>query len=442
MSPGSISRRRILGAGFAAAGGAAVLHALQSFAAQPNGSRPPNFIFLFADDAGYGDLACYGNTEIRTPNLDRMAVEGLKFTSFYSCAPVCSPSRAGFLTGRYPIRMGITRVLFPNDKIGIPDSEITIAQALKKLGYATACIGKWHVGHLPQFLPTRHGFDRFFGIPYSNDMKPRWLMRDETVIEETAPNDQLTQLYTAEASKFIEESKDRPFFLYVPYAMPHVPLGASEKFKGKSKRGLYGDVIEEMDWSVGEILATLKRLGLDDNTLVIFSSDNGPWLSQGKNGGSAGILRNGKGTTFEGGMREPCIARWPGKIKPGRVDDRPAMMIDLFPTFVTLAGGKIPTDRIIDGRDLSPVLLGTGARADENLFYYNDRRLEAVRSGNWKLKLANPPTTRQAKPAGPMLFDLEGDPREKKNLAAEHPEIVARLRQLMVEFQKTVPPTK
>jgi len=439
QSASAISRRRILRGGVAAAGGVAMVELLRGIAGAAEGNgRRPNFVFIFCDDLGYGDLGCYGNSEIRTPNLDRMAEQGLKMTSFYAAAPVCTPSRAAFVTARYPIRCGLTRVLFPNDKVGMPDSEITLAQALRELGYATACIGKWHLGHLPQFLPTRHGFDRFFGIPYSNDMKPRWLMRDENVIEETAPLDTLTQRYTAEAVKFMEESKGRPFFLYLAHTMPHVPLGASEAFKGKSKRGLYGDVVEELDWSVGQVLEALKRLGLEESTLVVFSSDNGPWLSQGKNGGSAGKLRNGKGTTFEGGMREPCIARWPGKIKAGRVDNRPAMMIDLFPTFVALAGGKMPGGRIIDGRDISGLLLGTGVRADEDFFYWNDRRLEAMRSGRWKLKLPAAPK-KDEKPGPVMLFDLEADPNETTNLAAQNAEVVARLRKLMSEHQKTVP---
>ncbi len=319
------------------------------------------------------------------------------------------------------MRSKLPNVLFPGSKTGMPDSEITIAQALKPLGYATGIIGKWHLGHLPQFLPTRHGFDFFLGIPYSNDMaidpttklaadvklnndftperikseKPKAhvvpLMRNEEIVEYPIDQSTLTQRYTQEAIKFIESNKSKPFFLYVPHNMPHIPLAASPAFKGKSARGLYGDVIEELDWSAGQILDCLKRNGLDENTLVVFSSDNGPWLEKKENGGSAGKLRDGKGTTFEGGVRMPCIARWPGRIKPAQVAERPAIMLDWLPTFVRLAGGSVPTDRIIDGKEIGPVLLGTGKRADEEFFFYVGWQLQAHRSGSWKLKLFTPP---------------------------------------------------
>jgi arylsulfatase A-like enzyme len=403
--------------------------------------RPPNFVFLYADDAGYGDLGCYGNTQIKTTNLDRMAAEGMRFTNFYSCAPICTPSRAGLLTGRYPIRNGLNRVLNPESKDGIDASEITLAEALKKRGYATACIGKWHLGHLPEYLPTRHGFDRYFGLPYSNDMTPCPLLRDEKTIEEPVELSTLTQRYTAEALQFIADCKDKPFFLYVPYTMPHVPLAASAKFKGKSAGGLYGDVLEELDSSVGEILAALKRYDLDSRTLVVFSSDNGPWLAKAPDAGSTGPLRDGKFSTFEGGIRMPCLARWPGKIKAGRVEGPPAIMLDWFPTFLHLAGGSLPDDRVIDGKDLSGVLLGTGKRADEEFFFYYHDELQAHRSGPWKLKL--PLAGDKGHPL--LLFNLDDDPGEKTNMADKHPEIVQRLQTRIAEFQKqlgTVPRTK
>jgi len=281
--------------------------------------RKPNFVIIFTDDQGYADVGCFGAKGFATPNLDRMAAEGTKFTDFYSAAPVCSPARAALLTGCYPRRVSIPRVLFPRDNIGLNPEEITIAELLKKRGYATACIGKWHLGHLPQFLPTSQGFDYYFGLPYSNDMSPLPLIEGNQAIEHDPDQNTLTQRYTEKAVDFITKNKDRPFFLYLPHTMPHVPLGVSENFKGKSARGLYGDVIMEIDWSVGKILQTLKKLNLDEQTLVIFTSDNGPWLSKGKHGGKADPLRDGKFSTYEGGMRMPCIMRWPGKIPPAKV---------------------------------------------------------------------------------------------------------------------------
>lgn len=355
------------------------------FAAAP-AAAPPNIIIIYADDLGWGDLGCYGHPSIRTPQLDRMATEGLRFTDFYSAAEVCTPSRAALLTGRYPVRNGMCsdsrRVLFPNSRGGLPAGEITIARALKTRGYATACVGKWHLGHRPEFLPTRHGFDSYFGIPYSNDMdrdaavgpkgreaflapkseywKPP-VLRNEAEIERGPDQTQLTRRYTEEAQKFIRERRGGPFFLYLAHNMPHVPLFASERFKGRSPRGLYGDVVEELDWSVGEILETLRREKLEQNTLVFFSSDNGPWLIFNQHGGSAGLLREGKGSTWEGGMRVPGIAWWPGKIAPGGVHRGIASTMDLFTTSLRLAGADVPADRVIDGLDLRPVLLGTGA---------------------------------------------------------------------------------
>ncbi|MCY2954628.1 MAG: sulfatase [Planctomycetota bacterium] len=438
MMPTTVQTRRSFlqsilstGVAFTAAG------CLHQKSRESDSARPPNFIIIFCDDLGYGDLACYGNTQIKTANLDKMASEGLKFTNFYACAALCTPSRVGLMTGRYQIRSGLTRVLFPKDTAGFPDSEISLASALKPLGYSTAIVGKWHLGCRPEHLPTRHGFDYYFGIPYSNDMTPTPLMRNEEVIEEPAHQPSLTTRYTEEATNFIKQNRNKPFFLYLAHNMPHVPLAVSDKLKGKSAGGLYGDVIEEIDWSVGQILATLKKYDLDEKTLVIFTSDNGPWLEKKKGAGSAGPLRNGKGTPFEGGIREPAIARWPGKIAPGRVTNHPAITVDLFPTFIKLGGGSAPTDRRIDGRDITPIFLNTGARPDENFFFYIDKTLRAHRSGPWKVILPAQAATRPTDPQ-PLLFNLDEDPSEKTNVAAKYPEIMQRLQQQIAVFQKSL----
>lgn len=345
------------------------------------GEIRPNFVIILADDLGYGDLGCYGHPTIRTPNLDQMAIEGQKYMNAYVCECVCTPSRAGLLTGRYAIRSGMCsskrRVLFPNSAGGLPQYEITIAKALKQKGYATACIGKWHLGHLPQFLPSKHGFDYFFGLPYPNDQNnisgkgldavfnPRIeyfnvpLMRDDKIIERPADQTKLTERYTDESIAFIKKNKDKPFFLYIPHTFPHMPLFASEKFRGKSQRGLYGDTVEELDWSVGQVLQTLRDEKLDKNTLVIFTSDNGPWVFRDLHGGSAGLLRDGKGSTFEGGFREPFIAWWPGKVPAGKTIHDMVSTLDLLPTILKLAGAKVPDDRDLDGYDIAPVLFGT-----------------------------------------------------------------------------------
>ncbi len=407
-------------------------------------SRKPNFIIIFCDDLGYGDLHCYGAEKIQTPNLDRMAEEGMRFNSFYACAPVCTPSRAGLLTGRYPIHSGLMNVLFPYSQDGIGDEEITLAEALKTRGYATACVGKWHLGHLPPYLPTRHGFDYYFGIPYSNDMDsqkrgdpPIPLMRNEAIIEQPADQDTLTRRYTEEAIRFISEHKDRPFFLYLPHTMPHVPLHASNAFAGRSQGGLYGDVVEEIDWSTGEILAELKKQGLEENTLVIFTSDNGPWLSQGENGGSAGKLRLGKGSTFEGGFRVPCLMRWPGTIRAGSVYEGQAGTLDLFPTLLALAGGELPDGRAYDGCDIRPVLLGEGDRPEKDFFYFNGQDLQACRHGRWKAKKPFKGNVYGEPLEHPwLLFDLERDPGETTNLAEQYPAILASLQMKMKEFRK------
>lgn len=416
-------------------------------------SRKPNFVIIYADDLGYGDLSCYGSETIETPNLDQMAAEGLKFESFYVCAAVCTPSRAGLLTGRQPMRSGMTRVLFPFSEEGLSQSEITLAEALKKEGYATACIGKWHLGHLPPYLPTRHGFDYYYGVPYSNDMNverrgdpPIPLMRNEEIIEQPAHQATLTKRYAQEAAQFIREHKDEPFFLYVPHTMPHIPLFVSDEFKGVSEGGLYGDVIEEIDWSVGQILDEIKAQGLDEDTLVIFSSDNGPWLVMDERGGSSGKLRHGKGTVFEGGVRVPCVMRWPGKIEAGRVTNEPAITFDLFPTLVALAGGEMPDDREYDGYDIRPLIFGTGERPDEEFYFFRGRDLRAHRSGKWKVKkpfdgnVYGEPLQHDW-----LLFNLEEDPYEQNNLAEEHPEILSRMQDKMERYVASLgdlPPEK
>jgi arylsulfatase A-like enzyme len=415
---------------------------------------PPNVVIILADDQGYGDLGCYGAKDIATPNLDRMAKEGVRLTDFYVAQPVCSASRAALLTGCYPNRVGIVYALGPADRHGISAEEKTIADVLKPRGYATAIYGKWHLGHRPPFLPTRHGFDEYFGLPYSNDMWPNHpvgrypdlpLIEGEKVITVNPDQTKLTTWYTEHAVKFIEKNKDRPFFLYVPHAMPHVPLHVSDKFKGKSKRGLYGDVIMEIDWSVGEILAALKKNGIDERTLVIYTSDNGPWLPYGEHSGSAEPLREGKFTTWEGGVRMPCIARWPKHIPAGTVCREPAMTIDLLPTVAKLAGAELP-NHPIDGLDIWPLLSGkSDAKSPhEALYFYWDRHLQAVRSGRWKLHFPHDYPTLAGKPGGkdgkpvnyvgdvtPLaLYDLENDIAETTNVLEKHPDVVKRLQAL------------
>ena len=442
---------RLLGAGAAAAAGPAWLRGQEARAPK----RLPNFVILFTDDQGYQDVGCFGSPLIKTPRLDRMADEGMRFTDFYSAAPVCTPSRAALLTGCYPQRVSLPGVLFPNAKIGLNPKEITIASLLRKRGYATMCIGKWHLGHLEPFLPTSHGFDGYFGIPYSNDMHHGGgvpLMRDTKIIERPVKQNDLTERYTAEAVKFITASKDKPFFLYLPHTFPHVPLFAVDPFKGKSKRGLYGDVIECIDWSTGRILDTLKKLGLDEHTLVVFTSDNGPWLSKGKNGGCALPLRGGKFTTFEGGMREPCLMRWPGKIPAGKVCREIATTMDVLPTLARLAGAAVPTDRVIDGKDIFPLMAGeAGARTPhEAFFFHRGMRLEAVRGGKWKLHLSRTVRPRrkkgqpkpEARKTPPQLYDLRADISEKNNVADQHPEVVQRLTALAGTFTEDLAKTR
>jgi arylsulfatase A-like enzyme len=412
----------------------------------------PNVVLIFIDDMGYGDIGPFGSTKTRTPNLDRMAREGMKLTSFYA-APVCSVSRAQVMTGCYGVRVSIPGVLSPGAHNGINKDEHTVAELMKARGYATICLGKWHLGDQPEFLPTRHGFDHYFGLPYSNDMMKKArvngqlvvpLVRDEQVIELLAGDDQdrLTERYTDEAVKFINENKDRPFFLYLPHTAVHVPIHPGEKFRDRSTNGRYGDWVEEVDWSVGRVLETLQKLQLAENTLVMFSSDNGPWLTQGKNGGEAGPLRGGKGSTWEGGVREPTLAWWPGKIAPGTICDAVAGNIDFLPTFVKLAGGQVPSDRKIDGKDILPLLLGeTKESPHEARYYYNGYKLQAVRVGAWKLAFAPQAEglgkNNQTIPASldqPRLYNLDNEIGERTDVAGDHPDVVNRLKVLALKM--------
>ena len=427
-------------------------------------SNTPNFIIIFADDLGYGDLGAYGHPTIKTPNLDKMAEEGQKWTNFYAAASVCTPIRAALLTGRLPVRNGMCsdkiRVLFPNSVHGLPASEITLAEQLKTAGYKTACIGKWHLGHREQYLPTNHGFDYYYGIPYSNDMDkvpgehyreyyleegaiktenfnvP--LIRNTEIIERPADQNTITKRYSEEAVNFIKENKDVPFFIYLAHNLPHIPLFASSEFLGKSERGLYGDVVEEIDHGVGQIVATLKAEGLDEHTIVVFTSDNGPWLPFKTHGGSAGLLRAGKGSTWEGGMREPCIFWGPGRVKPAVVADLGTTM-DLFTTFSKMAGVPIPDDRIMDGMDLSPVLSGNGPGPRNKMFFYRGTSIYAARLGDYKLHYITQGAYgmhgEKEVHDPPLLFNLSHDPSEQYNIAGDHPGIIAQINKMVKEHQ-------
>lgn len=405
---------------------------------------PPNIVLIYADDLGYGDLGCYGS-KIRTPNIDKLAKEGVLLRQFCSASPVCSPSRASLLTGRYGVRAGVQTVLHPTDTSGLSESETTLAQVLKQAGYQTSCIGKWHLGTEEKYLPTRRGFDEYFGIPYSNDQWPSLLMQNEKVIENPVELMFLTARYTEKAVHFIRRSKGKPFFLYMPHTFPHVPLAASPAFKGKSPMGLYGDTIEEIDWSVGRILQELTDNGLDNNTLVIFSSDNGPWHQ-----GSPGRLRGRKGDTFEGGMRVPFVARFPGRIPEGKTITELATTLDIMPTLAGLAGAPLPKNPL-DGVDIWPLLSGTAPTAARQAFLYFDNwNLQCIRAGNWKLHMAryNSPAYVPEPKVGrvnypllrPELYDLSVDPAESSDMSAQNPAVVTRLRALADRILPTLPP--
>ena len=396
---------------------------------------------IYADDLGYGDLGVYGS-KIRTPNLDRMAGEGVRFTQFYSANPVCSPSRAALLTGRYPTRVGVPRVLNANDTTGLALNETTMAKMLKDSGYRTMAVGKWHLGHQPEYLPTARGFDEYFGIPYSNDMSPRVLMHNTEKIEEPAVLETLTPRYTDQAVKFLERDRGTPFFLYMPHTFPHIPLAASQRFRGKSPLGLYGDVIEELDWSVGEVLSAIKRIGADNNTLVMFSSDNGPWYQ-----GSAGALRGRKGSTYEGGVREPFLARFPGRIPAGKVCQGVASTIDILPTVAKLTGAKLPS-LPLDGIDIWPLLTSSRPSIErEALLYFDNWNLQCARWGKWKLHFARYNTFAYSPaPQGgrinlplrpPELYDIESDPMESYDVATENPAVVKEIQSRVDRLRAT-----
>ncbi|MDH5382419.1 MAG: sulfatase [Cyclobacteriaceae bacterium] len=427
---------------------------------------PPNIVILFADDMGYGDTGAFGHPTIQTPNLDRMAYEGQKWTSFYVAASVCTPSRAGLLTGRLPIRSGMCssrrRVLFPDSEGGLPASEITIAEMLKEQNYKTAAIGKWHLGHLKEYLPPNHGFDYYFGIPYSNDMdrvsnpdityregllNPKTdyfnvpIIKNLEEIERPADQTTITKRYTDETIQFIEENKGNPFFVYLAYSLPHVPLFRSKEFEGHSKRGIYGDVIEEIDWSVGEIMSALEKNGLAENTLVVFTSDNGPWLTFETHAGSAGLLRDGKGSTYEGGMREPTMFYWKGKLKNGVVDGM-GSTLDLLPTIASLTGSKLPSDRILDGVDLSETLLkGTESPRKSMIYYWGDE-LYAYRSGKYKAHfITHERVYRDGKKEFrevPALYDLETDPGEHFDIGEQNADIITKIREEVEKHKQTI----
>ena len=435
----------------------------------------PNIVFIFADDLGYGDLGCYGAKDIATPNLDRLAVEGTRFTSFHVGQSVCTASRAALMTGSYPNRVSMAGALNHTSMVGLHANERLLPQLFKERGYATAIFGKWHLGHQPPFLPTRRGFDEWAGIPYSNDNGPLhpvvrgipslpWY-ENEKVVELDPDQSQFTRRLTERAVSFIERNRDKPFFLYVPHIMPHVPIFASEKFRGTSRRGLYGDVVQELDWGVGEVLAALRRLGLEQRTLVVFSSDNGPFLSYGEHAGSASPLREGKLTTFGGGHSTPCIVRWPGHVPAKRVTDEPLAAMDFYVSFAKLIGAPLPAVKL-DGVDARPLLFGErGAKGRDEFWFYSGDELHAVRQGDWKLHLPHEYLTVAAEPGRGgkpsnyanmkpqaiensgirgiasrhgyrvekielSLFNVKADPGETQNLAAQHPEIVARLQEV------------
>jgi arylsulfatase A len=439
----------------------------------------PNVVVIFIDDMGYADIGPFGGDPTLTPTLNRMAKEGRRFTNFYVSQAVCSASRASLLTGCYNVRVGILGALGPASDIGINSDEMTLAEVCRQKGYATACFGKWHLGHHPEFLPQQHGFDEYYGLPYSNDMWPfhpevmnlpmeerlkQWpnlpLISGSEVIDTEVTSEEQTQLttqYTEHAVSFIERHADRPFFLYVPHSMVHVPLFVSEKFRGETEKGLFADVVKEVDWSVGQILDALKRNKLDENTLVIFTSDNGPWLSYGDHAGSAKPLREGKGTMFDGGCRVPCLMRWPGKIPAGSECSQPAMTIDILPTVAQLINAKLP-EHPIDGKNIWPLIDGTpdATSPQEAYYFYWGSELQAIRSGDWKLHFPHDYRTLNGKPGGKdgipakhenakielSLFNLTTDPGESTNVAGAHPEVVEGLSKLAEKARAELGDTK
>ncbi|HMQ50419.1 MAG TPA: sulfatase [Saprospiraceae bacterium] len=420
---------------------------LLSFDETPMIEKPTNIILVFADDLGYGDLSCYGHPTIHTKHLDKMAGEGIRFTSFYAAASVCTPSRAALLTGRYPIRNAPYN-FGPESKDGLPLEEITLAEVLKKKGYKAQAIGKWHLGHLPAYLPTARGFDSFYGLPYSNDMILPWcpwltesdklfLYEDGLPVKEIGyDQENLTVDYTQKATAFIREHRDEPFFLYLAHNMPHLPISTAKAFVGKSQAGLYGDVVETIDWSMGEIFRAIQEAGIEQNTLVVFASDNGPWQNLPKrmlqkgvletHAGSAGMLKGSKATTYEGGFRVPAIVRWPGKIPAQQVSREVVNTMDIFATLVEIAGAELPADRKIDGRSIYPLLTGERQATSHPFFYCREAVLEAVRVGKWKLRYTTG--------SGYELYDLDTDPGEKFNAVEAHPDIVVKLANEMQHF--------
>lgn len=447
--------------------GAVIGAVAAAISAQPPPGRPPNFVVILADDQGYGDLGSYGHPTIRTPNIDRLAAEGQRWTSFYA-APVCTPSRAQLLTGRLAVRTGLhSGVLFPDSTGGLQPEEVTVAELLRTRGYATQIVGKWHLGVLPEYLPTNQGFDSYFGIPYSNDMDQTGsglppgqafarimdpkieyfnvpLMRDKSIVERPAQQATITRRYTDEAIAFIKAHRNGPFLLYLAHNMPHMPLFRSTEFEDRSQRGRYGDAVEEIDWNVGRLIATLRELKIEQNTLVLYTSDNGPWAPYREQGGSAGPLRGAKGTTWEGGMRVPAIFWWPGAIKAGVVTGI-GSELDVMQTFAALSGARVPADRVLDGYDLSATLRGSARSPRETLFYYGSGGLAAVRHGAYKAHFIIPPDGAGAPAptdARPQLYNLDQDPSEKFDLAAARPDVVEDLRRLAEEHKKTVVPVK
>ena len=425
----------------------------QSAATSPS-TRPPNVVIIFADDLGYGDLGVYGHPLIKTPRLDALASEGVKLTSFYASAPVCSASRYSLLTGRYAIRAGINGALMPESRNGLGRDETTMADLLKAAGYRTGMVGKWHLGNKPGFFPTEHGFDSYFGLLYSNDMIRPWVQTDAPLrlfrgtgeLPGEVDIATLTERYTAEAVAFIRESAGRPFFLYLAHSMPHVPLGVSPRFAGRSANGRYGDVIEMIDWSTGQVLDALRTAGVERDTLFIFTSDNGPWMDMPPrmlveprivrtDAGTAGPLRGSKGTSWEGGTRVPFLARWPRRIPAGSVSADLARTLDMLPTIAGIAGVPLPAGRPIDGQDIRAFLEGKGPSPVDSFFYYSSGgRLEGVRDRRWKLHLDFP---EKGEPAT-ELFDLVTDPAERWNVAGEHPDVMSRLKEKMRQFAADV----